>query len=94
MPTYKILPSSTRQMVIVDITHDDGTFRGSVGFKLDYRDADDLKAQLDAAVLENQATHYAIKARAASVKTADVLVGKTYTVDTAQIPAPVVTKPL
>ena len=89
MPEYVILPDSTPQMVIVDITHDDGTFRGRVGFKLTYSDEADLKAQLDAAVQANQVTHYALKAKAAAADPLKALVGKTISVTAPKAPAPV-----
>ena len=76
MPTYTILPSSTDSMIIVDITHDDGTVRTNVGFKLSYKDAADLTKQLDAAVLANQVTHYRLKAEAKADADVRKLVGK------------------
>ena len=81
MPSYMIhtlAPSGG--LSVVDITHDDGTFRGSVGFYLYYEDVADLKAQLARVVQENQDTHYAIKERAAAQKDVEVLAGKSYAV--------------
>ena len=83
MPSYKILESSTPKMVIVDITHDDGTVRGSVGFiagDINYTDEASLKAELDRVVQANQDTHYAIKAKAAAVDPLPALIGKRQTV--------------
>ena len=83
MPKYTII-SITPSMTIVDITHDDGTVRKSVGFKhpndFSYADADDLQAKLAVAVQANQDTHYAIKAKAAAQGDVAKLVGKTITV--------------
>lgn len=77
MPSYKILRSSTPSMVIVDITHDDGTVRTNVGFKLTYSDEADLKRQLALLVRANQDMHYAIKAQTRASHAAKALVGQT-----------------
>ena len=94
MPKYIII-STSETMTIVDITHDDGTVRKSVGFKhpqdFTYTDADDLQTKLAAAVQANQDTHYALKAKAAVQADVDKLVGKTVTVKPVVVtPTPVV----
>lgn len=84
MPKYTILESSTKSMIIVDITHDDGTVRTNVGFivgkDINYTDEDTLKAELARVVQANQDTHYAIKKAATAPDPVQGLIGKKQTV--------------
>lgn len=86
MASYEILPTSTKTMIHVNITHDDGTVRKDVGFIVGkdirpYTDAADLQAQLALVVQANQDTHYAIKAAAKAKDPLPALYNKKITVE-------------